>query len=239
MKTVLIAGIASTASPGHPYPDLVRTSLETWDSVNIPGMDTFFYFNREWTGSMPKCIRVDWDGALNSMGHRDLLAYRYALTKPWDYMARINASCYVRKQKLMDFVQTLPSEKLFMGVGAPMNGGTFTYLWGGGHYIMSRDVVQAFVDHQAKWDHNVMEDVAMSLLAPQLGIPINNNGQACAINKQPKGWLCIWYANGQQGGFECDDFSGMKEAKHFIRVKQDLKRHLDMEIMRGLFKAGI
>lgn len=238
MKTVLIAVVASAE---HPYPQLVRTSLETWDAVPVEGMDTLFYFDNAFKGQLPpKSIIVNADGALNSMGKRDLLAYDWMLkNKAWDYMARVNASCYVRKKKLMKYAQTLPEKNLFRGILATHYTGN--YMWGGGQYLISRDVVQAMVAHQDRWDHKSMEDESMSFMCRGLGIPLDGTGRACALHdKRPKPWLCLWYDNGQSGGWEANNFQEIIQKlgeQFYVRVKQDLRRNIDMEMMRELAKA--
>lgn len=238
MKTVLIAVIASAEDP---YPHLVKTSQATWDSLGMEGVDSFYYFDRGFREILPRTITLDEGGGLHDMGRRDLLGYRWALdNRQWDYMARVNASCYVRKSLLRDYVQTLPDAGLFCGVMYGAAKPEDSFLWGGAHFVMSRDVVKAFVDNAAAWDHHVMEDVAMSRLAQRLGIPFDTRGRAASINKKGDGWLCLCY-NGKNGGFEFKDFAEMKKLddQHFIRVKQDLQRHLDVMIMQELHKNGV
>lgn len=240
MKTVLIAVIASA---DHPYPSLVRKSLETWDAVQVDGVDTFFYFDNAFKQPLPaKSIVVDADGALTSMGKRDLLAYKWALeNKKWDYMARVNASCFVRKKILKEYVQDLPEKNLFRGVMAPYQGGQM--MWGGCQFMISRDVVQAMVNNQNRWNHEVMEDVAMTFLCRDLGIPLDGTGRACALHDhRPKPWLCLWYDAGKSGGWECNTFQEMITNlgnQFYIRVKQDLRREIDFEIMQELAKADL
>ena len=68
-----------------------------------------------------------------------------------------------------------------------------------------------------------------------------NRGKACSVNKRDHDWLCIFYGGGKQGGFEFQDMREMRQADEhfFIRVKQDLKRHLDAVIMHALKDAGL
>lgn len=236
MKTVLVYVLSSGE---HPFPLLARTSLGTWDSVVVPGVETMFFSNR--VPEYPKLVCLDVPESLMTMGRKCLLAYKWALeNKQWDYMARVNASCYVRKAMLADYCQSLPGLNLFRGVMTGKADSPDAFMWGGAHYIMSRDVVKLFVDNADKWDHSTMEDVSMTRLARRLGIPLDGTGRAASINKKPDHWLCLCF-NGKTGGFEFRDFAEMKKLddQHFIRVKQDGARHLDVHIMNELHKAGV
>lgn len=81
----------------------------------------------------------------------------------------------------------------------------------------------------------------MSDLARELGITLDTNGNACSINRRPNDWLALIYDNGKMGGFEFKDFAefAAKNTSHFIRVKQDLQREKDVQIMHELWKHGV
>lgn len=240
MKTVLVAVISCTAEP---YPMLLRAQLATWDSVPVEGVQTFYYAGRkESRTQMPDCcICFEVPEHYNTMGRKNLLAYRWALDHfDWDYMARVNASCYVRKRVLLDEIQRLPDSNVAQGVPAP-GPDNREYLWGGAMYILSRDVVKALVDHQHRWNHGRMEDVAMSHLLQDLGIPFRRLGKCGSVNRKDDHWLFLYYDGEHGGGFEFTDFKDVAKAadQYFIRVKQDLKRDQDVWIMNELHRNGL
>lgn len=236
MKSVLVFVMGSDASP---YPQLMQASRETWDSADVEFVPTW-YFSNHLRNNPPRTIQLNVGNDLCDMGHKCLEAYRWALiNSKWDYMARVNASCYVRKSVLLDHVQSLPETGVMRGLVVP-NGHGKIYMWGGGQFIISRDVVQAMVDSADKWNHNEMEDVAMSELTKELGIAHDGQGRCCSINIQKNGWLCLPY-NGSPG-FEFTDFEEFKQKagdQFFIRVKQDCQRDKDIWIMRKLWSLGL
>lgn len=237
MKTVLIFVMTSA---GVPYPELMEVSERTWANGAMGGVETLFYSNEE-RPAAENLIRVPAGGSIYDMGRKNLLAYKWALeNRQWDFMARVNASCYVSRKRLVEWVQTQPTTGLFQGCQAALGGGNI-YLWGGGQYLISRDVVQAMVDNGDKWDHSLMEDMAMSKLVLELGLALNVNCRSCTVNKRPNDWLCIDYINGGQAGFEFSDFKEFAEKNscHFIRVKQDSDRTQDVRIMQELYKYGV
>lgn len=233
MKTVLVY-VISTVLP--PWDAMIGWSQETWDSESPEGTATYYYTDRKKGALPPRTFSFDVDADYSTMGKKDILAYRFALEHwSFDYMARVNSSCYVGKKRLLEYVQTLPDKNVFQGIGA------YDYVWGGGQYIISRDVVKAMVDHSEAWNHSVMEDVAMSQLVSKLGIPMDKEGNCCSVNKREKDWLCIEYNRGKNDAFAFTDFADMRKAdKHyFFRVKQDLRRHLDHYIMQQLKLVGL
>lgn len=238
MKTVLVYVISC---PGHPYEMLMNAQMETWDSQKVDGVSTLYY-----TGLLsyqkPNIVQFNSPEGYNNMGRKDLLAFKWALNNcEWDYMARVNSSCYVKKKKLLDYVQSIPESKLFRGLGVCGKDGQVEWMWGGGQYIMSRDVVQSIVDNESKWDHSVMEDVAMSKLVKVLGFDLDTMGRSCSINRGNNSWTLIGCEDNHGIGFDFNDFKDVHKAENqfFIRVKQDQQRHVDVEIMRQLFDNGL
>jgi hypothetical protein len=239
MKTVLIYVLSCWEDP---YPSLTQASLDTWESVPVFGVDTYFYFgNAKPKLSNPKIFCVDCAEGFFDVGRRNLCAFDWALKYPrWDYIARVNASCYVRKKKLVEYCQSLPDKGLFQGVKYARPDPKEEFLWGGGQFIISRDVIEEIVTNGARWNHKVMEDQAMSWIVRDLGIPWNMDGHACLINKMPEGWLILPYGSGGEGG-EFKRLADVPERmfQNFIRVKQDLHRDQDIAIMKELHALEI
>jgi len=233
--TVLIYVLSSHE---HPYGDMISTSRNTWDAKIHMETRTLFYCGRpvgndpEWVVSFPV------DESYSTMGVKDLLAYRHALTLEWDFMARVNASCYVHKRRLVEHIRTLPSSGVMEGVLAPCNttpkGRDF--MWGGGQYIFSRDVIQMMVDRASQWRHDLMEDVAMTELAYDAGIEIASKGLFCSVDKAPGGWMLTAYNGEKAGGFfeRFEDINSLVGNHYYFRVKHDPDRKVDAEVMHQL-----
>lgn len=239
MKRVLIFVISCWE---YPYPQLTQASIDTWDSVPVEGMETFFYCGLPKQSAPKQVIQFDVPEGLENMGKKNLLAFKWALDHgPWDYMARVNSSCYVRKKMLMERCQSLPEKRLFQGVGVVNFEGKVDFLWGGTQYIISRDVVQSIVDHGHKLIPKVMDDVALSNLVRESGIEFDLNGSACSINQVLTGWLIVTYGETKriETSFQNLRDIAPESLKQFIRVKQDMKRELDIEIMKILYAKGI
>lgn len=232
MKRVLILVLSSDF---HPYNKMIQTSMETWDSVETEGVETIFYCGMSDKPNTEKVIYMPVGNGLFEMGKKCLLAYEWALqNKEFDYVARVNASCYVDKKNLIKFVENLPETNVFAGVETDSQNG-FRYLWGGCQYIISKDVLQKIVDNKHLWMHQYMEDESMSLVVSGLGIPFSE-GKSGSIDKMPDGWRIISYG-GESVAF--NEFSEIIRLKHhFYRVKCDKNRNVDAFVMHELFKVS-
>jgi len=230
---VLIA-VISTRTP--PYGEMIHTSKATWDSVDVPSVETIFYVGEPASPLEDRVIGVPMPEGYRTMGYKNLLAWQWMLHNlEFDFMARVNASCYVHKARLLAHCQTLTPENYLAGSIYQGDEKRATWLWGGHQFLMSRDVVQAFVDHPEVWNHSEMDDVALSHAATALGVPFVHGDHACAIDPVGEGWRVV-STNGNN--FEFTDWMAvqMLDTQHFFRCKIDLRRHEDAIVMRELFK---
>jgi hypothetical protein len=235
MKKVLILVLSSDFAP---YSKMIETSRNTWDSVNIEGSETIFYCSQKDNPTKQNTSKVLYFNVGNSlwdMGHKNIAMFERALqNKEFDYVARVNASCYVNKKALVGYVQDLPNENVFAGAQA-MSVHGYAYMWGGCQYLLSKDVIQKIVDNKEKWNHSQMEDESISLLLRELNVPFSI-GYSGAIDDMEECWRCITYGNGESISFT--DFRDLKKLNHhFYRVKIDGRRHMDEFLMKELFKV--
>lgn len=227
MKKVLIL-VLSHDKP--PYNKMVETALQTWDSDEVEGCQTVYYFDGVMANT-DKFIYLNVDSGLLGMGKKTLSAFEYVLSNfEFDYIARVHSSIYVNKKLLYQHIQTLPGKDYFAGSVADSANG-FKYIWGGTGFIISKDVIQKVVLNKVHWQHKYMEDESLSLLVNWLSVPYSE-GYAGAIDNMDNHWRCISYG-GESITFT--DFADMKRLNHhFIRVKQDGKRWVDEFIMKEL-----
>lgn len=228
MKKVLILVVSSQLPP---YGEMANTQSLTWDIVEVPGVETIWYFGGPAKINTSNRIYFDTIEKYSTMGQKMLSAFEWALVnKEFDYIARVNSSTYVDKKKLIEHIQTLPTENLFSGLVVQADP---KWIWGCS-FILSKDVIQKVVDNKHDFNHSVMEDNALSELATKLQIPLTN-GMACSIDKIENGWRCLCYGT---ESFEFTDFADVvKSNQHFYRCKYDSDRTMDAVIMHEIFKA--
>ena len=226
---VLIA-VISTRQP--PYGAMIDTSKATWDSVDTPDVETIYYVGNPGSPLTDRVLGLPVNDTYANMGHKNLAAWKWMLdNRDFDFMARVNASCFVHKPRLAAHCATLSTTNLLLG--GTVAGSNPPWLWGGHQFIMSRDVVQAFVDNKRVWPHIHMDDVALSHAATVLGIPFTQGNISCSVDPHPEGWQVI---SSDGNNFSFSDWADIRKSEGtvFFRVKQDLERHKDAMIMHQL-----
>lgn len=229
---VLIA-VLSTRTP--PYGEMIETSKATWDSEEVPGVETIYYVGEPESAIQDRVIGFPVREALSTIGHKNLQAWKWMLdNREFDFMARVNASCYVHKRRLLAHCGEHPASMFLAGSIYQGDEARPTWLWGGHQFLMSRDVVQALVDNPGVWNHSEMDDVALSHAATALGVQFTHGNHACAIDRMgPDSWRVV---STDGTNFEFTDWADLAklDTPHFFRVKQDLKRHEDAIVMKNL-----
>lgn len=233
MKKVLILVLSSQ---DYPYKKMMSTSLNTWDKIEVEGVESVFYCGHPLQVNTSKIIYFDIPENYNNLGCKTLMAFDWALEhKGFDYIARVNASTFVNKKELIKHIQTLPDKNVFAGLQVAASETTPTWLWGP-TFIFSKDVAKKLADNRKHVSRELMEDQGLSYLATTLGIPFTQ-GVACTIDKMGNGWRLMSYGLGDS--FEFTDFEDMKKAKghFFIRCKHDPDRDVDEYVMNELYKV--
>ncbi len=221
-----------------PWGSLMDCQLETWDSEEHPQTRTIYYCGKSknvpsWPDEEQSCIFYSptLTEELYDVSPRTIEAFEKALELEWDYLARPHSNTYLHKRNLVKFCETLPKENVLCGI---MTEGEKPFIWGGCHYLFSRDVIEAMVFNKDKWNRNVMDDGSITQMANDLGITISQ-GHSATINLMPDGsYLVMVYGHGENFAFK--DFNDINKAEghFFFRCKHDPDRSVDLRIMREL-----
>jgi len=128
-----------------PYDKLMKAQQRTWDSVDVPGAETIYYYGGN-TG-FKVVNHYSREFSANSCDGLNMAHWKYALTLrevmslEWDFIFRTNSSSYVNKRELLKMAKKLPKEKCYCGA----SGECGMFASGCGHFI-SRDVAQILLD---------------------------------------------------------------------------------------------
>lgn len=232
MRRTLILTLSANRDPWFA---LMKKQRQTWDSVPNEHCSTVFYVGQSYPARFePPVLYSQIDEHLHNIGMRTVEAMEFALTLPeWQFLARPHSSTYVHKRHLVEFVETLPKTGVLAGLVVPAGPHEGPWIWGGGHFVLSRDVAGALIGQKDRWNHNIMEDVALSHLATELGIPFSR-GKSVSIdwNADLQGASCISW-NGDVGGFPFVDFSELNRLNDqwAFRCKNDPDRSVDLRTM--------
>lgn len=211
----------------------------TWDLVEHPQTQTLYYCAacRNKPDPRPDVRYSTMDDWLEHVSPRTIEAFGWSMESEWDYLARPNSSCYVHKANLVRFCETLPATGVLRGgwTGGDSENG---FLWGGCQYVISRDVIERMVKTKDRWRNDLMDDQSITKSAQLLGIDMHQGPTACSIDDNGDGsYTCVVYGPGET--FKFTDFAEVakKAPGHFFfRVKQDLRRNLDIQMMHELRK---
>ena len=228
MKKCLILVISCQLPMWRKMPE---TSKQTWDSSEVEGCEVVYYYGAPVKENTAKEIYFDIEESYFSMSKKTIKAFDFALdNKDFDYIVRINSSTYVDKNKLMEYISTLPDKNVFAGVEVQA-----TPKWCvGWSYVISKDVIEKIVAHKSLLRNDITDDLSLSYLINEIQVPYTKLPFA-SIDKREIGWACVCY-NGVDS-FEFTDFKDVKKANSpFYRVKQDYDRTQDKYLMEQLFK---
>ncbi len=226
MKRVLILTIGAQI---HPWDKMIQTSLDTWDSFEVDGVENVFYCGEPVKENTDKIIYFNIQESFFTMSRKMIQAFEWALkNKEFDYILRANSSVYIDKKVLLDYIQDFPDNNVFAGIEVAA-----TPKWVvGWSYIISKDIIEKIVENKDKIRHDITDDLALSYLMNDLQVPYSKL-RMCSIDKREEGWALISYG-GESFGFT--DFKDCNKSNMPIyRIKQDHDRRQDKYVMQQLF----
>lgn len=126
MSKILIMVLSYNVSP---YKELMEAQKSTWDYVDVEDVTTVYYYgglpyeshHDDMTtypilrSSYSREVQFKCTDLYYLMAHKLKLALEYVKDWEYDFIFRTNSSSYCQKNKLKEFSQTLPTEKLYSG----------------------------------------------------------------------------------------------------------------------------
>lgn len=218
MKKVLIMVQACTKDF---YPSLMEAQMETWDSFNVPGVDTIYYVGQGYHllryGKMVYC---PCDDGYNMMHWKFKLALDCVWKEDWDFIFRTNASTYVCKDKVLDFIQNCPTKLFYAGV----NGGGYA---SGTGAILSRDCAD-IVRKKFDASPNGSEDSLIGTVLRNAGVQLQPGAHRLHYNYNEDKILPAAY-------YRCKSEKETPDAIPDFANGKRLDRAMDIKALRDLF----
>lgn len=204
------------SSQNEMYPELRKCQQETWDSVQVNGVETIYYIG----GGANEC---EWN-RINDSSQELILGcsddyyfmhwkFKKALEQipfsDYDFIFKTNASSYINKKLLIEFAETLPKEKCNCGIdGAGFASGCGVFF--------SKDCLNILFnkidDHPAS-----SEDSLMSSYLSLEGIGVTEGAKRIDIDHTM-------------------NYCEVENACYHYRVKHIYDRKNDLMVMRKLFE---
>lgn len=144
-KKILILVLSFT---DEPYLSLMRAQQNSWDSIEVEGVRTVYYYGggKGWVND--KEFSADASDIYFYMTKKCILAMKEVLNNyDAQLIFRTNSSSYCNLQKLKEFAETLPHEKLYAGwTMIDTNYDSKACVSGAGIWF-SRDTAQILIDN--------------------------------------------------------------------------------------------
>ena len=167
MKKVIILLLTRKNNPEFEMAENVIR--KTW--ANNPNCEIWYYYgdNPEFKveGNVIKC---EYPEGFANIGKKTICAFEYLLTTEFDFILRANSSSYVNVDKLVEYVQNIPTEKYYGGSPINFYGGGIidedninppTKCAHGCGFLLSRDLIELIVEKKELWGHHMIDDMAL------------------------------------------------------------------------------
>jgi len=174
----------------HPYDELMKAQIETWDSVHEPGVEVMYYYGglQNIAPSDLMVIRnyhYSSRVVLNSTDSYYFMAgkFKSALevikSSEFDIIFRTNSSSYVNKKQLVKFANTLPKTGLYSGWEIQGNAG-YNVVSGAGFFLSpdTAEILRLKIDPEFERE----EDVYCAQLLHENGIKIIDDKSRVDVN---------------------------------------------------------
>jgi hypothetical protein len=173
------------------YSKFFETQKNTWDSINVEGIETFYFFgdhdkdeiiDNRILINLKETTKIESDGNLSvtNSGLKTLKSFEMIKNMDFDYVFRTNSSSYVDKKLLIDFINNKPKTKYYSGfIG---NHGKIAFASGSG-FFLSKDLINLLIENKNRWDHSLIDDVSIAGLLKEFGVSPENNPRYDVYNE--------------------------------------------------------
>ena len=153
---------------GGIYTKFFETQNESWNSIEVEGVDTFFMVGNNNEDTIDgNLIKTNVRESLYNCGLKTIKAFELLKDYEYDYIFRTNSSSYVDTQMLKDYLQDKPRTNFYSGIIGNHHGIHFA---SGSGFIVSKNVVDLVLLKKEYWEHRFIDDVALGFLLRSLRI---------------------------------------------------------------------
>jgi len=196
------------------YPELRKTQQQTWDSVQVEGVETIYYIGGyggiglERINDSSQELHLPCSDGYNMMHYKFKQALLNIDYSNFDFVFKTNASSYINKKLLLEFAETLQKEKCNCGIDGGFASGCGVFFSPDCLDIL-KDIID---DHPVASEDSLMSsylrkhDIGVTAGAKRIDITHSQNW--CEVNNS-----CYHY-----------------------RVKHDYDRQNDIMIMKKIFE---
>ena len=166
-KIKVLILVLSLTDNGGIYDRFKESQLETWDSITVDGVKTFYYYGNSTENKIiGNDIHVTTPEDLWNCGIKTIEALKVINQKfDYDFLYRTNSSSYVDKEMLIRHLNSAPKNKYYAGHYANHDGVSYT---SGSGIMLSKDLVDLILDKGLS--NTYIDDVDIGKLMNSHGI---------------------------------------------------------------------
>lgn len=158
---------------GDLYTNFYNTQKNTWDSINVEGVETYYYFgNSNNNEIIENNIYTEVNETLLNCTDKTIQTFKLINHIEYDYIFRTNSSSYVDKHKLKDYLIDKPKNNFYSGIIGLHEG---NYFCSGSGFFLSKDLVTLIINNENLLDRSFIDDVSIGNFLNKNGIPLINS----------------------------------------------------------------
>lgn len=152
------------------YTDFYNKQNETWNSVEVDGVDVYFNVNNGDKKEIKNHFIInDLPETVENEGYKIINCFEQTLDWDYDYIFHTNSSSYVDKKLLHEWLLDKPRNNFYSGAKGFYFGHPFA---SGCGFTISKDVVKLILENQHRWEHGSADDATLGILLQSLGINV-------------------------------------------------------------------
>jgi hypothetical protein len=152
------------------YTEFYKTQKQTWDSVNVDGVETYYYFGDSYENKIVGYdIHTSVPESLINCGSKSIEAFKLISNMDFDFVFRTNSSSYIDKNLLKLHLENKPKNNFYSGILGNHFGIPFC---SGSGFVLSKDLVHLLIDNKEKLDFSLIDDVCFGKFLSSNNIPL-------------------------------------------------------------------
>lgn len=216
MKLLIL--VLSYDDNGGIYSQFHQTQKNTWDSLVVDGVETYYYFGNSDKNSLEgKEIRVV-DKENENCIDKLITTLKIINEFDFDILFRTNSSSYVDKEKLYNFLLGPKKNNFYSGIIGTYDNLKFG---SGAGFCLSKDLVNLIIENENLIDKNLIDDLSVANFLKKFDITPIDYG----------------FTRWDLGYSKIDDPNFLNY--YHYRLKTPNKRNFDIEFMKRIYNLKI
>lgn len=162
------------------YTEFYKTQKQTWDSLRVDGVDTYYYFgNSDEEKIDGNNIFLGVRESLMNCTHKTIDVFNLVKDFDFDFIFRTNSSSYVDKELLKKYLENKPNVNFYSGIIGNHMGIPFC---SGSGYFLSKDLVTLILNNKTEINHTLIDDVAFGNFLKDKNVEFKQSERFDVIN---------------------------------------------------------